>query len=481
MTRSRGSITVFLCLVLTVILALFSTMLQSAVTAAGRVAIASAVDQGLFSLFAQYDRQLLDNYDLFYLDGGYQSEHLQMETVYRILCRDTDMSLDSYPFSPVKRTSGGITGYTLASDQAGNSFRQQIAGYMTQKLGVTGIQQLFSLLTEQSTQIGERQTRQSQISDQDPVTLYELEKERASSTDTQTDSDPEIVIRPDISENPIETISQIRKKGILYLVLSDPQNLSDASVDPSIFPSNRTLQQGFGIITENAADATDKILMLEYIMEKFPCYTSGHSTGTLQYQIEYILGDKSSDADNLKAVVTQLLAIREACNMVYLYSSPDKKAQADVLAASLAASLMLPVAQPVISLALIACWAFAESILDIRQLLDGNKVPLLKDASSWTLSLDHLAEFTAHLDDTQKTGQKGLDYRQYLRVLLFLKSSDLLTTSAMDLVEYNMNQSFPERIFRIDHCIGQLEFESTWESSSQTYTIQRAYQYLSNT
>lgn len=48
----------------------------------------------------------------------------------------------------------------------------------------------------------------------------------------------------------------------------------------------------------------------------------------------------------------------------------------------------------------------------------------------------------------------------------------------MNLIEYNMNQLYPDKIFRIDNCIDQLEFESIWSLAGQSYTVRRNYQYL---
>ena len=192
--------------------------------------------------------------------------------------------------------------------------------------------------------------------------------------------------------NPIEVIQNIRKMGILSLAVPESSYLSDSQINLSSLPSKRNLQQGMGLLSETASDNMAKLMMLEYIIEKFPCYTSEKHSEILNYQIEYVIGQKATDIENLKATVNQLLAIRETSNLIYLYSSPSKKAQADALATTLAASLLLPAAQPVISLALLACWAFAESILDIRELLSGGKVPPLKDDNSWILSLEHLSD-----------------------------------------------------------------------------------------
>lgn len=418
MEKNQGSITVYLCLTLTILLSLFSVMLESSKTATGRVLIISAMDQGLFSLFAQYDRQLLDHYDLFYINAGYGNTSLQMNRIYDTVRRDALYSLNPYGhgnsiygnFLGTDLTSGSITGYTLASDQAGNSFERQVSEYMKQKLGVSGIQQLSKTLTQQTNQITSQDYRKTQISSQDPVTVYEQEIQEKEMNHTSESQFQDPILPSSTMVNPIEVIQNIRKMGILSLAVPESSNLSDSQINLSSLPSKRNLQQGMGLLSETASDNMAKLMMLEYIIEKFPCYTSEKHSEILNYQIEYVIGQKATDIENLKATVNQLLAIRETSNLIYLYSSPSKKAQADALATTLAASLLLPAAQPVISLALLACWAFAESILDIRELLSGGKVPPLKDDNSWILSLEHLSDFLNHLDDNKKHTKNGFDY-----------------------------------------------------------------------
>ena len=62
----KGSITVFLALVLSILLSLVSTSIQSVQAAAARTQILNGMDIGLYSLFGQYDRSLLRDYDLFF-------------------------------------------------------------------------------------------------------------------------------------------------------------------------------------------------------------------------------------------------------------------------------------------------------------------------------------------------------------------------------------------------------------------------------
>ena len=482
MNRNQGSITVYLCLTLTILLSLFAAMLKSVRLAGGRVIIASAMDQGLFSLFAQYDKELLEEYDLFYIDGGHGSGTLQMERLYDTLCQDAVYSLNPYGhgdrnFFGADYKSGSITGYILATDQTGNSFGRQVSEYMKQSLGISGIQQLSNILTEQTTRIESQDYQKSQIAAGDPLAVYEQEKQSAENAILESGEElPPATGTPPI-KNPIEVINNIRKMGILGLVVSNSSELSDYSVDSSTMASGRNLNQGMGLLPIDNSNGIDKLLLSEYSIEKFSNYTNIKQAEGLSYQVEYMIGGKNSDRDNLKSVVNRLIAIRESANLIHLYTSPSKKAQADTMAATLAAAMLIPISLTIISAALLVCWAFAESILDIRELLNGGKIPLLKDEGSWQLSLENLPSLLENLDNNRKSDGQGFDYSWYLRFLLFTKSQTHLAKSAMDLVEYNINLKYPNKLFRIDNCVESLEAECLWKLDNNSYTICRSYSY----
>lgn len=75
--------------------------------------------------------------------------------------------------------------------------------------------------------------------------------------------------------------------------------------------------------------------------------------------------------DNLKSVAAKLLFIREGVNFACLMADTGKRAQAEALATAIAAGFLVPPAAVVIETALILCWAFAESVLDVRELFAG--------------------------------------------------------------------------------------------------------------
>ena len=67
---------------------------------------------------------------------------------------------------------------------------------------------------------------------------------------------------------------------------------------------------------------SDKGIFQAYMMQYLTDYTSmEHISDPLRYQLEYVIGGKTTDQENLKAVVYRLLAAREAANMMYLTGS----------------------------------------------------------------------------------------------------------------------------------------------------------------
>ena len=72
---------------------------------------------------------------------------------------------------------------------------------------------------------------------------------------------------------------------------------------------------------------------------------------------------------------------------MYLMSNEAKKAEIKLVAAAACTLIALPALTPLLESAILLAWAYAESVYDVRSLLAGGKVPLLKDDGSWHYSL----------------------------------------------------------------------------------------------
>ena len=184
-------------------------------------------------------------------------------------------------------------------------------------------------------------------------------------------------------------------------------------------------------------------------------YLHPKEEGALSYQIEYLLIGKDRDSENLKGVVNTLCAVREAANVCYLYSDASKCAEAEAVATALATTLGVPEISPLLKTSLLLGWAYAESLYDVRCLLEGEKIPLLKNSNSWHYSLQGALQ----MEEGEKTEQAGLSYEDYLRIMLMLEKKDILTDRAMNMVEADIRMTPGNRAFRLDACYDYVEIE----------------------
>ena len=138
--------------------------------------------------------------------------------------------------------------------------------------------------------------------------------------------------------------------------------------------------------------------------------------------------------------------------------------------------MLMPEIAPLISLVLKACWAFGESVVDIRSLLGGGKVPLLKDDSSWQLSLGQLPRLL-EADSAAQENRNGLDYQWYLRILLLMESEEKITGALMDLTEYNMRIYKGRSSFRLDSCVEAAEMHLTARIQKHRFSVAGSYGY----
>ena len=359
---AAGSITAYLCLVLILMLSLISGTIASVRNAHARVMTACAMEQGLYSLFAGYDRTLLGQYELFFYNGGDKSGVWKPETMSRKVAETagevlsptaSGMGILSGSLSGGQVTEVYLGGYRLATDEEGSAFSRQICEAMKASLGTYGIQQLSQKLRGEQETVKRQEDGQSGYEEEEVLKQYEESKqpeEGTEKTEGEGESGNGTPSEPDQKQpvpedfvNPIEVIQKVMKMGILGLVLPEGQALSQGETDVSFLASKRELQSGFGMAEcGKELSFVDKMISSEYILWKFPCYTSKEKKEGLQCQVEYVLCGKNSDQDNLAGTVNRLLALREAANLVYLAKDAQKQGEMEAMAGVIAASFGVP-------------------------------------------------------------------------------------------------------------------------------------------
>ena len=497
--KKSGSITVFTSLFLAVFLLVFQVLLQSVQIGGGRVQAETGVEEGLYSVFAGYDRELLERYHVFMVDGSYGTGVWKPECMYQTVkkCMEESCRPDG-AISGVRgenlwkcsSVSGAITAYTLMSDEHGRGYRAQAVDYMKETLGIQGIQLLMKKYEQQKDIFEQQEKRGSDIDVKQSMDSYEKARKEAGQNQGQdpdnTGQQPAVVQVPADFVNPLDVIRQLQKKSILALVVPAGKELSQKGLPKEKRLSRREKQTGMGIPFYGAQEDTvlTRGIFQSYMMQHLTDYTSmEHATDPLRYQLEYVIGGKNTDQENLKAVVSRLLLMREGANLLYLETNPTKSQEAMDVALALTSAFANPELAEPVKHAILAAWAYAESISDVRILLNGGKVSLIKSDVQWHTDLKHLGDT---LNTSEKnTEQEGLSYGGYLQLLLWTMSNEKISQRSINLIEQNTGVCMNQMVGKIkcsveyeaqplfwnlvqlgNHDIGSYHF---WENSEIRY------------
>ena len=482
--EKNGYVTLYLTLTLGVMLSLVFVLLEAVREETIRTEIEGVTDIALFSVFGEFNRQLLEQYDLFFIDTSYgegrpdvkrAEEHLQyyMNENFRkdkidgwLRFRDlTDLNCDNVKFE----------GFMYASDKQGQVLKSQIVDYMQDKIGIGMAENIlaeFGFL-QNGNYMSMDISDQWDIADEKLNSL--VEEKRKELIDPETGEEIPIGL-----DNPASYVKDVKAQGILGLVLPPEKELSSMVIHPEYYFSHREIFQGQATLNQQQSmidKVTENYLFMEYLMEKCGSYSEYKEKAVLKYQIEFLLAGKDGDLENLEKVVEDILHIREGVNFLYLVSDEGKVAEADALAWVVSALFFSPEIKDAVKTTILYAWSYAESVKDVRILLDGNKLPLLKSNDTWNTSLSQLLMFTSYLEQ-YKVSQEGITYEDYLKFFLSLKSEKELLYRFMDICEMDIRVTDGNKYFQMDGCISAVKAKANVSSGyGNGYEITRIYTY----
>ncbi len=476
----NGYITVYLSLVTGVLLSLVLMIIEGVRMHTIRTQTECVMDMALDSALAEYHRELLEQYDLFFVDTSYgMGSPTTLNTAEHI--RDY-MNLNFRPYElleiPVGKELTGlqadrvqITEASAAADEDKAVMKRQIIDYMLNRYGIGYLNQAGANADA---------IRQSGFLENDVSARRESTRQHVKNSILQKEQEEEEDWEGRNVELPSDVVDQVRGEGILSMAAGNTAKLSRTYISKGqLFSGRGNPLQGTGL--PEGVEAADSLaetgLLYRYIQEKCGSYGKEKGQSAFSYQIEYILEGKDNDLENLRRIANQILMIREAANVAYLFGDGAKRAEAEGTALLLTSLLGLPeLTEPIADLILFA-WGYAESVQDLRILLDGECVPLIKTADSWNTPYSQLLTFRNHLSEYKK-GQSGMNYQNYLEAFLYLRPEQQNLERLMDVMEADIRLTPGNQGFRIDGCINALTAEASVSSGfGYAYTIQRKYRY----
>ncbi|MBR0091860.1 MAG: hypothetical protein IJP92_09185, partial [Lachnospiraceae bacterium] len=469
--RSRyttdGYLTVTLALVLTVLLSFVLAILSGARTGAARTRAECVTDIALDATLAEYNRALFDRYGLLFLDTSYGSavaditraeEHLRKYVQKNLSESDIGALTGSAKWTGLACSSVQIPSWVLATDGNCAVLRRQILEYMTAE----PVENALVEATENLQILRAEGYDTRDVATEMTAQYAETEQAFANAGFSVGDA----------GEDALQVQGK-RSLGVLTLAHPDRASISTAACTPQVYVSGRTLSKGNAYAGGENLSATERLLIDQYIIEKCGRYGAEREGSRLQYQLEYLIAGKGGDYENLEHVARRLLAIREASNFAYIMTDGGKKAAAAAIGIAVAALLLSPSLKKPVEMAVLFAWSFAESIADLRTLYNGGKVPLIKTGNTWKTSLLNILGFG---EGTH--GTTGLDYGDYLRMLLLMEDLNAKTLRLADVIEMDMRETPGNLHFRLDACVDHMSAEVTYTSStafSGTFTRKGGY------
>lgn len=499
--KLRGSVTVFLALLLTCVFSGIFALLEAARVSALRANARMSTFQAGDGLLSSYSRPLWDRYRLLFREGDFP----ELDAVEELQCRiiagnrtQEGVSLQNFHVCSVNLQQVQVKNYQLATDGGGAAFRAQAAEAMRGKVAQEALQQITDMMDSSGSAPDEESVkRQEETALQ---TLEDLKKNKKSKeagspgspgdgagADTSGARGQESgnsgagtgqaagaegnsgagtgqaagaegnsgagtgqaagkTTHVEVSENPLEWMKKVKAKGIFAYLLPE-EDLSDKKIDLSGTIARRKLRKG--TLTEGTKNqAFDKLLFRLYLEEYLANVTESPDDAALDYEMEYLIAGRASDRSNLRAVVNRLLLLREGINFLYLQTDAEKREAAYGVALAITGAFGQPELAEPVRQAVLAAWAYAESLSDLRILLNGGKVSLSKTKEQWHTQIGHLS---ASVEEAgAKKQEQGLSYDNYLQLLLWTMTDKTLSYRAMDLMEKNAGVRMDDMIVRMN-------------------------------
>lgn len=491
----RGSITVFLALTLVLVLSFLFSLLEGARVHCLKGKAELVTQQCMQSMFGNYHEGLWEDYHLLFLDGSWQEGEFSLEKfVKRAMVEVTEnlsyggetLGAAGWDLTALTPRNVSVEQYQLATDDGGGVFQKQVALQMQLEAAGDVLDQLISLKSQGAGVEEQREQKEDQWEQAwDAVDEAEEIKENQKKEETDTsEQEGEGGQNPmegggvpeegdqgaatgeagkedagQEQENPMDYVKELKSSTMLGLVVPDPSRISGKALQDRDFLEDRNLHKG-DWKTSGEAGIVDRLLLHYYIQSYFSDFTRESEKGpkerVLSYELEYLISGKESDSRNLETVVYELLGVREVMNFLTIMQDAGKRSQAfSIATAAVGFTGIMPLIQAV-QIGILLAWAFVESVLDLRTLLEGGNVPLMKRPGQWS---GNLSDCRGTVESGAKAGadKDGLSYTQYLQILLFLLSERTISYRCMDLIERNEQM-------RMDHMIHAVGGSITYQA-----------------
>ena len=378
----KAYITVFFSICMAVSMALFIGLIYGARENAIRMRAKQCMDVAMTSTFGDYQKTLWDRYALVFVDAGYGHKADSMILTENRFQRCMNRNFDECPTAFMGGTdllrldcsAVETEAVRFATDCKGAAVRNQAVEYMKYHSNYEHIADIYAVV--------------SHVNDSNftGTSLKEYVDSSLDSLGPFKDS-YEIKEWTDRLDGAVLTETDVSLLSTLRLVVNHADLLSKKMLNKDALIEKRELNQG-NYPKINEPGAVGDLLFKEYLIEKCGNYLKPADDTALSYEAEYLISGRCGDTHNLEGVVNRLLLIREGSNFAAIYNDPSKMEIIRAITTMISCLLGEPELSEPLAMIVVAVWAYAESVKDVKVLMAGGKVPLVKNPNDFYTDVD---------------------------------------------------------------------------------------------
>ena len=499
--EEKGQITVFLSLLLIVLIG-FSFVVVEGVSSYGASALGEdAVKNAGENVLANYDRELFNKYHIFFLDPREKNYILSDGKA------DVAQYFSGNSFFNVFCNSLEMTEEVTAVEEDGLYLKHEIREWMKYRQEEKVKDTLKQLINNVKKNNADRKEYQNEAEEE--TGNIEQSEENKAEKDKEDKAEEETVSQEVQKERTTwkeikEALQLLTKTGILFYVSDHPEQLSRKSIPEGNLPSRAKKREqeehkveeflfsGSGLkgiksmlsvdfsINTNSTLWTKENYIVPYIEECFLDYSEEGKEGkeekndvqeqVLAYEKEYLIKGQPSDLDNLKRVANDILLLRFINNYIFTGRDAEIQSQVNIMASALTGVVGIPQTAKAVQMMLRAALSYGESLLELHTLFGGGEISLTKDRGNWNLELKTMVKQLKEKKAVKK-GKHNISYKDYLKVLLFMKgNSTILCYRMMDIMQENI--ACKEAGFLMENCL----FSYKWKGSLSLGTVKMKFE-----
>lgn len=460
--KEQGSITVFVSLLMIVFLAVTLLFQEIMRIYLGYGRIAVSMDGAGQHILADYNQALAEQYNLYALDETYNGYGVE-----ELLSRVQDyLEYHLNPEMLLGKTSGfyGIQVKDIHIDEQlyltekdNENLKKQIQDYVK----LFQIQEGIDFLTQQIPGLKESKEQSDSMKKElkKKAREEELGKQQSMEPGTTGPDYQESETSAPKVEDPRDGLNSILSKGILYYITDGDQELGNETTleaaEPQSFLSLDGLMELMQkeVSTELSGSIKEKAELSCYLLQHFSNYCNNPNDyeKVNRCEMEYILCGKSSDADNLNKMAGKIIALRFPMNYAVAMGDSTMRQEALTVATALVGVTGIAPVVTAVQYLLLGAWAYGETLVEMKGLLQNKSVALVKNSTQWNLSLSNLGSEAVSC----KNIEEGISYEGYLTLFLAITSKEAVIDRMYKVIETNLQLNNPD--FQIKHCVSKFQ------------------------